>query len=131
MPLFTHSYHQTILSKFYLKIFYLPLYERTVCHLIQVNPDHMKRSPFDLFVWGWALNYLDVNEQVSVFNDKITNTLANFVPNEILICLDWDPPRMIWRIKNLILYEIISTQRLYVEKTICSVILPLIIYKII
>ena len=29
---------------------------------------------------------LDVSEQVSVFNDTITNIMSNFAPNEIISC---------------------------------------------
>ena len=62
------------------------LFERTVCHFSQANPDHIKRSPVDLFDWESALTNLDANEQVSVFSDTIANAMSNFVPNEILIC---------------------------------------------
>ena len=48
-----------------------------------------------------ALIDLNVNEQVSVFNDTITNIMSNFVPNEIIICDDRDPSWMNRHIKNL------------------------------
>ena len=48
------------------------------------------------------LNNLDVNEQVSVFNETIMNIMSNFVPNELITCDDRDPPWMNRYIKNLI-----------------------------
>ena len=44
-------------------------------------------------------------KRMSVFNDSITNIISNFVPNEIIICDDRDPPWMKRHIKNFILYE--------------------------
>ena len=70
----------------------------------QANFDHIKRA-VDLFDWKSALTDLDVNEQVSIFNNTITNIMSNFVPNEIIICDDRDPPWMKRHIKNLILYK--------------------------
>ena len=52
-----------------------------MCHFSQANSDHIKRA-VDLFDWESALIDSNVNEQVSVFNDTITNSMSNFVPNE-------------------------------------------------
>ena len=60
-------------------------------HFSQANADHIKRA-VDLFDWEPALTDLDVHEWVPVFNDTITNIMSNFVPNEIIICDDHDPP---------------------------------------
>ena len=70
----------------------------------QANFDQIKKA-VDLFDWKSALTDLDVNEQVSIFNNTITNIMSNFVPNEIIICDDRDPPEMNRYIKNLILYK--------------------------
>ena len=48
---------------------------------------------------------LNINEQVSVFNDAITNIMSNFVPNEIIICDDRDPLWMNSHIRKFILYK--------------------------
>ena len=58
-------------------------------HFSQVTSDHIKRA-VDLFDWESALIDLDVNEQVSVFNDKITN-MSNFVLNEIIVTIETLP----------------------------------------
>ena len=59
-------------------------------HFSQVTSDHIKRA-VDLFDWESALIDLDVNEQVSVFNDKITNIMSNFVLNEIIVTIETLP----------------------------------------
>ena len=59
-------------------------------HFSQVTSDHIKRA-VDLFDWESALIDLDVNEQVSVFNDKITNIMSNFVLNEITVTIETLP----------------------------------------
>ena len=99
-----HCQPQIIFAKFDLKVFYPPPCERTVWHFSQANFDHIKRA-VDLFDWESALTDLDVNEQVSIFNNTITNITSNVVPNEIIICDDRDPPWMNRHIKNLILYK--------------------------
>ena len=54
-------------------------------HFSQANPDRIKRA-VDLFDWESACIDLDVNEQVPVFNDTVTNIIiSNFVPNKINI----------------------------------------------
>ena len=99
-----HCHHQLIFAKFNLKVFYPPPYERTVWHFSQVNSDHIKRA-IDLFDWELALIDSNVNEHVSIFNDAISNIMSNFVPNEIIIFDDRDPPWMNHHIKNLIRYK--------------------------
>ena len=48
------------------------------------------------------LNNLDVNEQVSAFHETILNIVSNFVPNELIMYDDEDPPSMNRFIKNSI-----------------------------
>ena len=88
-----HCHHQIILAKFDQTVFYPPPYERNMWHFSQANSDRIKRAG-DLFDCESALTDLDVNERVPVFNDTITNVMSNFVPNEIIICDDHDPPWM-------------------------------------
>ena len=76
-----HCHYQLIFAKFHLKVFYPPPYERTVWHFSQANSDHIKRA-VDLFDWESAIIDSNVNEQISVFNDTITNIMSKFVPNE-------------------------------------------------
>ena len=89
-----HCHNQIYFAKFDLKVFYPPLYERTMWHFSQANSDRIKRA-VNLFDWESALIDLDVNEQVPLFNDTITNIIiSNFVPNKINIGDDRDTP---WR----------------------------------
>ena len=85
--LHSNCHHQIIYAKFDLKFFYPPRYERTVCLFSRENSDHIKKAinPFD---WESSLNNLDVNDQVSVFNETIMNIMSNFVPNDLITCHD-------------------------------------------
>ena len=47
------------------------------------NSDHIKKA-INLFDWETSLDNLDVNEQVSVFNETIVIIMSNFVPNELI-----------------------------------------------
>ena len=98
--LHSNCHHQIIYAKFDLKVFYPLPYERVVWHFSRANSDYIKKpSLFDL---KSSLNNLDVNEQVSVFNETSMNIMSNFFPNELITCDDPDPPWMNRSIKNLI-----------------------------
>ena len=62
---------------------------RELCGIF-LKQTRIKRA-VDLFNWESVLIDLDVNEQVPLFNDKITNIMSSFVPNKIIICDDRDP----------------------------------------
>ena len=98
-----HCHHQIILTKFDLKVFYPPPYERTMWDFSQAKSDRIKRA-VNLFHWESALIDLDINEQVPVFNDTITNITSNFVPNEIIIYDDCDPPWMKTSVAKLLIF---------------------------
>ena len=99
--LHSNCHHQMIYAKFYLKIFYPPPYEKTVWHFKHADSDHIKRV-IDIFDWRSVLNYIDANDQVSVFNSTIMNIVTNFIPNETITCDDQDPRWINSFIKNLI-----------------------------
>ena len=67
----------------------------------RVNSDHIKKA-INLFDWESSLNNLDMNEQVSVFNETIMNIMSSFVSNELITCDDLDLPWMNQYIKNLL-----------------------------
>ena len=79
-----------IYAKFDLK-FSLSLYDRTVWHFKHANSDHIKRAIY-IFEWEPALNYIDVDDQISVFNSTILNIVYNFIRNETITCHHRDPP---------------------------------------
>ena len=55
-----------------------------------------------IFDWKSTLNYIDANDQVSVFNSSILNIVSNSIPNETIACDDRETPWMNSFIKNLI-----------------------------
>ena len=99
--LHANCHHQIIYAKFDLKIIYLPPYERTVWHFKHAKSGRIKRA-IDIFDWKSALNYIDANDQVSVFNSSILNIVSNSIPNETIACDDRKTPWMNSFIKNLI-----------------------------
>ena len=99
--LHSNCHHQIIYANIDLKIFYPPPYERTVWHFKHADSDHTKRT-IDIFDWESVLNYIDANDQVSVFNSTILNIVSNFIPNETITCNDRDAPWINSLIKNLI-----------------------------
>ena len=47
-----------------------------------------------------ALNNLNVDKQVELFNEYLMNIFSNFIPNEIITLNDKDPPWISNNIKN-------------------------------
>ena len=95
-----NCHHQIVFAKFNLTVFYPPPYKRLVWHYQQANTDLIKRA-IELFDWEKSLSNLDVNKQVSVFNETIMNIFENFIPHETITCNDKDPPWMNKQIKTL------------------------------
>ena len=71
-----------------------------VWHFKDANPDHIKRVT-DIFDWESILNYIDANDQVSVFNSAILNIITNFISNETITCDNRDHSWKNSFIKNL------------------------------
>ena len=86
--LYPNCHHQIIFAKFDLRIFYPP-YERNVWHYKQANIE-LIRQAIDNFDWNRALDNVNPNRQVSIFNDTILN-ISNFIPHETIIYDDRDP----------------------------------------
>ena len=82
VSLHSNCHHQILYAKFDLKVFYPPPYE-SVASL----PGKLRscKKSINLFHWESSFNNLDVNEQVSVFNETINR----------------DPHRMNRYVKNL------------------------------
>ena len=76
---------------------------------------------FDIFDWESALNYIDANDQVSVFSSTIPTIASNFIPNETLTCNERDPLWMNSFIKNLIYAKDNFYKKLFVKATICTI----------
>ena len=93
-----NCHHQIVFAKFNLTIFYPPPYKRLVWHYQQANTDLIKRA-VELFDWEKSFN-LEMNKQVSVFNETIRNIFENFIPHETITCNEKNPPFMNKQIKT-------------------------------
>ena len=96
-----NCHHQIIFAEFNLKIYYPPPYERMIFHYSQANVDHIQQA-INLFDWENAFLNTDVNAQVFIFSSTVLNILNNYIPHEMKICDDRDPPWMTTKIKELI-----------------------------
>ena len=56
----------------------------------------------ELFDWEKRISNIDVNEQVSVFNETIMNIFGNFILHETITCNDKDVPWMNKQIETVI-----------------------------
>ena len=76
-----NCHHQIVYSKFDLKIFYPPPYERTVWHYQQADTEFIKRS-LERFDRKNAFSNCNSIEQVSALTKTLLNIMSNFIPNE-------------------------------------------------
>ena len=61
----------------------------------------MRRS-INEFDWDRASANKHVDEKVFIFNNTVLNVLSNFIPHEIIVCDDKDPPWFNRKVKLLI-----------------------------
>ena len=76
-------------------------YERVIWHYKYADIIHINRA-MEMFNWENVLELDDVDNQVSTFNEVFLNIIANYIPNEIILCDDRDPPWFNKHIKSLI-----------------------------
>ena len=79
-----NCFHLISYSKFDLKIFYPPPYERTVWHCRQADTVLIKRSS-ENFDWKNAFSNCNPNEQVPVLTKSVLNIMSNFILNETIL----------------------------------------------
>ena len=96
-----NCHHQIVYSKFYLKIFYPPPYERTVWHYQQADTELIKR-PLESFDWKNAFSNCNPNEQVPVLTKTLRNIMSNFILNETILVDDRDSPWITRKLKSMI-----------------------------
>ena len=106
-----NCHHQIVFAKFNLHIVYPPPYLREIWHYREANTGFIRRAIKD-FNWERAFLNTSVNEKVDIFNRTILNILSNFIPHEIIVCNDKDPPWFNNRIKTLI-QEKNATYKIY------------------
>ena len=93
-------HHQIVFAKFNLTIFYPPPYKQLVRHYQQPNTDLIKRA-IELLGWGKSLSNLNMNKQVSVFNETNMHIFENFILLETISCNDKDSPWVNKKLKHL------------------------------
>ena len=87
------------MAKFNLDIVYPPPYEREIWHYQKTNIDLIKRA-INSFDWEKAFSNIDVDKTISIFNQTIINILCNFIPHEMVLLDDRDPPLVNKEIKE-------------------------------
>ena len=93
-------HHQIVFAKFNLTIFYPPPYKQLVRHYQQRNTDLIKRA-IESLDWEKSLSNLNMNKQVSIFNETIMHVFENFILLETIICNDKDSPWVNKQIETL------------------------------
>ena len=78
-----------------------PPYSREVWHFKEAKTDPIRRALND-FNWERAFSNKNVSENVCIFNKSVLNVLSNFIPHEIILRDDKDPPWFNSRIKSLL-----------------------------
>ena len=81
-------------------IFFTPPYERTVWYYEGANTELIRRA-IDQFDWLRALSNVNADEKVYFFIKTLLNIIQTFIPHEIIICDDRDPPWINQEIKKL------------------------------
>ena len=99
--LHSNCHHQITYAKFILKIHYPPPYDCEIWHYQKANTDQIRKA-IKQFPWDRSFKNLEVNEMVFLFNRTIKNILSNYIPREIIISDDRDPPWINNRVKELI-----------------------------
>ena len=63
------------------------------------NTDLIQRAA-ELFDWENAFMYLNINQIIKLFNDRLSNIFNNFCPHKTIVCNDNEPPWLTAKIKK-------------------------------
>ena len=96
-----NCHHQIVFAKLNLHIIYPPPYLREIWHYREANTGLIRRAIKE-FNLERAFSNTSVNEKADIFNRTILNIFSKFIPHEIILCDDKDPPWFNNRIKTLI-----------------------------
>ena len=94
-----NSHHQIAFSKFNLKVFYPPPYERRdykYANTVQI------KNALASFNWEQALSNSSADKKIFVLNKIINNVMNNYIPNKAKVFDEQNPPWMNEDIGNLI-----------------------------
>ena len=72
-----------------------------VWHYKDANTELISRA-INEFNWQRAFLNPNLNEKLDIFNSTILNILSNFIPREVVVCDDKDPPWCNKKIRALI-----------------------------
>ena len=81
---------------------YIDLIFTSQPNLVMESDPKLIRRAFNEFDWIRALSNVTVDEKVCYFTKTLLNIIHNFIPNEIIVCGDRDPPWINNEIKKLI-----------------------------
>ena len=93
--------HQIIYAKFNLEVLYPPPYTRKISRYKDSNVDLIRRS-INEFDWDRTFANKHVDEKLLIFNKTVSNILSSFIPHEVIVSDDKDPPWFNGKIKSLI-----------------------------
>ena len=93
-------HHQTVFAES--NIVHPPPYLREIRHYREANTGLIIIRAIKEFNWERVSSNTSVNEKADIFNRTILNILRNFIPHEITVCDNKDPPWFNNRIKTLI-----------------------------
>ena len=96
-----NCHHQIVFAKLNLHIIYPPPYLPGIWHYRKANTGLIRRAIKEVN-WERTFSNTSVNEKGDIFNGTILNILRNFIPHEIIVCDDKDPPWFNNRTKTLI-----------------------------
>ena len=109
-----NCHYQIIYAKFNLEVLYPSSFTREVWHYQDSNVDLIRRS-INEFDWDRAFANKHVDEKVLIFNKTVLKVLSNFIPHEVIVCDDKNPPWFNGKIKSLI-NEKLRTYNAYRKK---------------
>ena len=88
---YSKSHHQHIYAKRNLQIEYPPPYTRKVWDYSGTKFNLINKA-IENFDWNKLFSGQDIHNHVNVFNTTILNNFWNFIPNEVILCYDKEPP---------------------------------------
>ena len=86
-----HSSLYQFLKNWSYILYMLHLYLWEIWHYREANTGLIRRA-IKKFNWERTFSNTSVNEKIDIFNRTILDILSNFIPHEIIVCDDKDPP---------------------------------------
>ena len=96
-----NCHHQIIYGRFNLEVLYPLLYTSEVWHYQDSSVKLIRRTINELD-WDRAFANKHVDKKVMIFNKTVLNVLSNFIPHEVRVCDDKNPPWFNGKIELLI-----------------------------